>query len=117
MITRRIVLAHSSRLLQEMLKRVFDRTDGLQVVQEQIGLNDIDGTISRSHPDWLIISPEQPPGVIQSLVARHPSVKIITLSAEGSPILIQHKNNTNENLDGLSLSELLTILRDQKEVV
>ena len=114
---RRIVLAHNSRLLQEMLRRVFNKTDGLLVVQEQIGLVDIDYVIRQTHPDWLITSAEHPPGKIITLVAKHPDVRVITISLEGCPIQIWHPNGDEKDLAGLSLGDLLAILKDEKEVV
>ncbi len=117
MTKRRIVLAHTSRLLQEMLRRVFNKADGLLVVQEQIGLTDIDNILRRTHPDWLITSTEQPSGVIKNLVVKNPDVRVLTVSLEGFPIQIWYPNGEEKDLVGLSLGDLLTILKDEKEVV
>lgn len=113
---RRMVLANNSRLLQDMLIRVFDKAEGLRVVQEQIGLADIQRTIRQMQPDWLVISADQPPGVIEALEAQHTGLRIITVSPNGSPIQIWGQKGAEQDLDGLSLGELLTILRDEKEV-
>jgi len=117
MTNRRIVLAHNSRLLQDLLRRVFNKTDGLLVAQEQIGLTDIDTVLRQTHPDWLITSADHPPGVIKTLVVKNPDLRIITVSLEGCPIHLWHPNGEEKDLTGLSLSDLLTILKDEKEVV
>jgi len=113
---KRIVLAHNSRLLQEMLRRVFNKTDGLLVVQEQIGLVDIESVIKQTHPDWLITSAAQPPRVFKTLVAKHSALRIITISLEGYPIQIWSLKGDEKDLSGLSLDDLLTILKGEKEV-
>lgn len=114
--TRKIILANNSRLLQDMLMHIFKKADGLRVVQEQIGLADIHRTIQQTHADWLVISAEQPNGVVEALEAAHPDVRIITVSPDGSPIQMRGQSGPPKDLDGLTVCELLSILRDEKEV-
>lgn len=115
--TRRIVLANNARLLREMLKRALDKADDLQVVRELAGLSNLDGVIEQAHPDWLIISPDQAPAAVGALVAEHPDLRVITVSSDGSRIRIWREGAGEEKLDGLSLGELLSILRDEKDVL
>lgn len=112
---RRIILANDSRLLREMLNRAFNKVDGLQVVQELIDIADVDDAVEQMSPDWLVVSPSQAEHITETL-EKHPDVRVITVSPDGSQIRMMCRGNYEEKLDGSSLSDLLSILRDEKEV-
>lgn len=112
--TSRVILANESRLLRGILQRVITKIPGLQIVGEITDLADLSPLINQHKAQWVIVSiwPEgRVPGAIQSLLVDHSSLCVLGLAADGSQAKIVCTDSSEETRDGLSLADLIEILR------
>jgi DNA-binding NarL/FixJ family response regulator len=111
MATKRVILANSSRLLREMLQRVINRAEGLEVVQEISNPEEISSAIERFSPEWVITSFHHGDhSQIGTWLARYPTVRFILLSPENSSIKMKWQTSYEEDLTNLSLKDFIHIL-------
>jgi DNA-binding NarL/FixJ family response regulator len=113
MSTKRVILANRSRLLREMLRRVIDQTDSLQVVQEVSDQDRLPAAIEKSDPEWVIVSiraGEDADDRIQAWLAQYPVVRFVVLSADNSTIMIKSRASEAADLTNLSLDGFLHVL-------
>jgi hypothetical protein len=113
---RRIIMVNGSRFLQEMLKRVIEKTPGLQVVDEINDLARLSSAIEQTGAQWVVVSyppnGEMPKAVASSLAA-HPSVRVLAVAPDGSHVKMKWVESREEILDDLSLDELIAVLCDR----
>jgi DNA-binding NarL/FixJ family response regulator len=113
MSTKRVVLANNSRLLREMLHRVFDSTAELEVVQELADQENLPSSIERLEPAWVIVSSQPGEGAqrwLDARVAEHPAVRFLILSPDHRSMQIRVHAAPEEHLADLSLQDLIHIL-------
>jgi hypothetical protein len=113
MYTKRVILADGSRLLREMLHRVINKADHLEVVQEVANLEDLPAAIERFDPEWVIISLPVPNPVrteINACVEAFPSVRFLFLSPDSNRIKLKWQAVVEEDLTNLTLKDFLGIL-------
>jgi hypothetical protein len=111
----RIVLATTSRLLRDMLRRILHKAEDLEVLGEVTDLRDLHAVIENSRPAWVILSlpyDERFPGWVESYVVQHPSVRFLAIASDGSKIKMKWLQIREQELNGLSLRDLLGILQD-----
>lgn len=109
----RIVLANGSRLMRDMLRRVFLKSESLEVVWEVSDPRELPAAIEHTNPEWVILSLSFDNGVpawVDSFMASHPSVRFLALAADGSKIKMKWLEVHEQELNGLSLNELIRIL-------
>lgn len=107
-----IILVDGSRLLVEMLNRVFLKTDHLDVIQVA-DHNDLPSAIDKQEAEWVIASlpaDEPEPDWIDAFMRRHPHVRLLTISAGGSLIKMKWVESREEDISDISLPELIHIL-------
>jgi hypothetical protein len=133
---RKIIMVDGSRFLREMLKRVIEKTPGLQLVDEITDLAMLSSAVERTGAQWVVVSyppNDKMPEAIESSLAAHPSVRVLALATDGSQVKMkwvepresvvavaadasQVKMNWVESrekiLDDLSLDELIAILHE-----
>jgi hypothetical protein len=112
----RIVLVKGARFLHEMLKRVIEKTPDLQVVDEVTDLTRLSPAVTHSEAQWVIVSlplDGEIPDVVNSLLFKHPSVRILAMATDGSQVRMKWLESHEEALDDLSLDELFALLRGQ----
>lgn len=115
----RIVLANGSRLLRDMLKRILYKSDHLEVVREVIDQKDLPSVIEHTQPEWVILSLSFDNGVpawVDGFMAAHPSVRFMALAADGSKIKLKWLEVHEQELNGLSLNDLIEILESRPAV-
>ena len=115
MAEQRIVLANGSRLLREMLKRILFKSDKLEVVREVTDPKELISVIERVTPEWVIVSlsfDNRLPAWVDSFMASHPSVHFMALATDGSKIKMKWLEVHEQELNGLSLPDLLQILEN-----
>ena len=112
MSTKRVILANGSRLLREMLHRVIDRADNLEVVQEIPNYDELPSAIERFDPEWVIISLpyHHAHSWINTCVANYPSVRFIFLSPASGSIKMKWQTSYEEDMTNLSLKDFIHIL-------
>ncbi len=116
MTEQRIILANGSRLLREMLKRVLIKSENLDVVREVIDQKELPSAIEHSNPAWVIVSLAFDSGIptwVDSFLAIHPSVRFLAVASDGSKVKIKWLEVHEQELNGLSLGELIHILENK----
>ena len=114
--TRRIILVDGSRLVLQMLKRVFGKSKRLEVVGEGL-FSDTEKMIQATDPDWVIINIDvdgKDKEAINEMIQAYPKVRFLTVSKDGSQVQMKWLEAHEENLSGLSLSEILKVLVDRR---
>lgn len=113
MAEQRIVLANGSRLLRDMLKRILFRSDRLEVVQEVTDQKELLSVIEHTSPEWVIVSlsfDDSVPPWVDNFMVSHPSVRFMALATDGSKIKMKWLEVHEQELEGLSLNDLIHIL-------
>jgi len=112
---KRVILADGSRLLREMLHRVIDKTENLEVIREVSNPEDLPAAVARFDPEWVIISlPVSNPvrNGIDACMAVHPSVRFLFLSPDSNSITLKRQAGYEEDLPNLTLKDFLDILAE-----
>ena len=112
----RIILADGSRLLREMLKRIFEKSDDLEVVGEVTDIKNLPHLIREKKAQWVILStpPEESvPRWIETIISEQPEVRFLSVSNDGSEIKIKWYEPHEKIIKGLSLQDLITILQEE----
>ena len=113
MSTKRVILANGSRLLREMLHRVIDKADQLEVVQEIPNWEELPSALERFNPAWVIVTQsysDQPGNWIDSCMEEYPSVRFIFLPPNQNNIKMKWQMSCEKEYSDLSLKELIHIL-------
>lgn len=113
MARKRVILAHGSRLLREVLHRVIDKADNLEIVQEFHNAEELPAAIERLGPEWVILS--LPPNNrrhewMDACMAEHPALRFILLSPDNNSIKMKGQVAYEEDLTNLSLKDFIHIL-------
>lgn len=112
----RIVLANTSRLLRDMLKRVIAQTSDLRLLGEITDQRELPALIGNSDPAWVILSlsyDNEIPAWVERYIAEHPSVRFMAIASDGSKIKMKWLEIHEQELDGISLHDFLRILQNK----
>jgi DNA-binding NarL/FixJ family response regulator len=112
----RIVLANGSRLLRDMLKRILFKSDKLELVYEVTDQKELLAAIEHTNPEWVIISlsfDDSVPIWVDGFMANHPSVRFMAVATDGSKIKMKWLEVHEQELNGLSLNDLIQILESK----
>jgi DNA-binding NarL/FixJ family response regulator len=107
--TKSIILADGPRLLREMLRRVIDKTDHLEVVREVTDGRELPQAIEKFDPEWVIISTPFRSRA-HSWVPEYPSVRFIFLSPSENRIKMKWQTSYEANYSDLSLKDFIQML-------
>src|SRR6266536_1386545 len=113
MSTKRIILSNGSRLLREMLHRVINKADNLEVVQEVANHENLPFAIEIFDPEWVIISLPFNNNMhdwIDSCISNHPTVRFILLFPGENKIKMKWRETIEEDLSDVSLNDLIHML-------
>jgi DNA-binding NarL/FixJ family response regulator len=111
-----IVLANGSRLLRDMLKRIIFKSDNLEVVREVTDQKELPSVLEHTNPEWVIVSlsfDNVIPPWVDSFMASHPTVRFMGLATDGSKVKMKWLEVHEQELNGLSLNELIHILESK----
>lgn len=109
----RIVLANGSRLLRDMLKRILFKSENLEVVREVTDQKELPSALEHSKPEWVIVSlsfDNDIPSWVDNYMSVHPSVRFMAVAMDGSKVKMKWLEVHEQELNGLSLSDLIHIL-------
>jgi DNA-binding NarL/FixJ family response regulator len=109
----RIILANSSRLLREMLNRILHKAGNLEVVQEIIDHKNLPTEIEKSDAEWVIMSLPRDHGIpkwVDHYIVDHPRMRFMAVANDGSWVKTKWLESHEEDLDNLSLRDLIHIL-------
>lgn len=109
----RIILANGSRLLHEMLNRILVKTKNLEIVREITDHRKLPTALEKSDAEWVIMSlPVEGalPEWTDTYMVEHPDVRFMAVAADGSWVKTKWIESHEEELDNLSLKDLIHIL-------
>jgi hypothetical protein len=109
----RIILANGSRLVHEMLNRILLKTENLEVVQEIANHKRLPAEIEESDAEWVVLSlPEDSnlPEWVDTYIVNHPQVRFMAIANDGSWVKTKWLEYHEEELNNLSLKDLIHIL-------
>jgi len=112
----RIVLANASRLMRDMLKRIIYKSNNLELIREITDPRDLPSMIEHTDPEWVIVSLSYDNGVpawVDGYMADHPSVRFMAVATDGSKIKMKWLEVHEQELNGLSLNDLIHILENK----
>ncbi len=113
MMTKRVILANGPRLLREMLQRVIDKANHLEVIPEFPSHEELPFAIERFDPEWVIISLPFNEGArvwINGCMADHPAVRFVLLSPDNGSVKMKCQMSYEEDLTNASLKDFIQIL-------
>jgi DNA-binding NarL/FixJ family response regulator len=113
MSTKRVILANGSRLLREMLHRVINKADHLEVVQEVPDHAELPSAIEQFDPEWVILSlfsNSHAHGWINTCMTDYPSVRFVLLSPDNHCVKMKWQSSYEQDLTDLSLKDFIAIL-------
>lgn len=113
MAEQRIILANNSRLVREMLNRILHKTDNLEVVKEITDHKDLPAEIEKSDAEWVIMSLPSDhtiPEWVETYIVEHPRMRIMAVANDGSWVKTKWLESHEEELDNLTLRDLVNIL-------
>lgn len=112
MSVQRIILVNCSRLLSDMLHRVFCKEDHLEMVQEVGSYESLPSAIETSEAEWVImplLSDKIIPGWVDHYIAKHPSMRFVAIFLGSNKVTLKWLEY-EEDLEDLSLPGLIQIL-------
>ena len=113
MALKRVILARGSALLREMLHRVLDTVDQLEVVQEISDWEELPAALERFGPDWVIVQESERIASHPKLnfcMERYPSARFVFFSPEQNMIKIRWQVFEEAEYPDLSLREFIRLL-------
>ncbi|MBN1536981.1 MAG: hypothetical protein JW908_09640 [Anaerolineales bacterium] len=111
---KRILLANGTRLLREVVKRVINKTHGLEVVGEVTDINQLTDTFEKTQPDWIIYfltAQNMLPDIIGPLLLNKPTLRILKIATNDGHMKIEWLGRRERYLDDSSLEEIADLLR------
>jgi hypothetical protein len=116
--TKRVILADGSRLVREMLHRVIDQAEHLEVVDEVPEHGELPFSIERYDPEWVILSlsyGNPVHGWIDAYLVDYPEVRFVFVSPDQNHIKMRWQISCEKDYSDLSLKEFIDILeKDQR---
>ncbi len=109
----RIILVNSSRLLREMLHVIFYKAEHLQIVREISDQEELPSAIEELEAEWLVISLPLDKGIpnwVDQYISKHPFMRLLAVSTDSSEVKMKWLEPHEENLEDLSLNDLIHIL-------
>jgi hypothetical protein len=112
MSAQRVILVTASRLLGEMLRRVIDRSDHLEMVQQVHSEKVFPHAIEQTEAEWMILSLNSHktfPGWVDQYLSKHPSTGCLAILTGKNKVRLKWLDQ-EEELEDLTLQELMYIL-------
>jgi DNA-binding NarL/FixJ family response regulator len=118
MATQRIILVNNAQLMHEMLKRVIDKSPGLEIVSEVDELIELPDTLRSTETDWAIVllDPDEGiPELVEQIISEQTSMRFLLMGVDGSHARMMWNEPHEVPLDEKNLLELLAILRTNQQ--
>lgn len=112
--SRRVILALKPRLLRDMLRRALENVHGVQIVGEYTDRASLLAAVARSEAQWVIVSlptDDEMPAVVDFLRTANPRLSVLAVALDGSRTRLYAHERYNEELNGMSLDDLVAVLQ------
>lgn len=113
--TNSIILLNNSRLVRDMIRRVINKTPGLEIVAEVDDISDYSHIARQTDADWTIFlfDPDNKfPSDIRQVLSHHTSMRLLAIAIDGSQVKMQWNEFHEISLNDKNLEELLLILKE-----
>lgn len=118
MATQRIILVNNATLVRGLLKKVIDKTPGLEIIMEIEDLAEFQESVKRADADWAIVllSPdERVPDLVEQVIREQPSMRFLLMDEDGSHVRMKWNEPHEVPLDEKNLAELLALLGQEQQ--
>ncbi|NJC98624.1 MAG: hypothetical protein FIB03_20210 [Anaerolineae bacterium] len=98
-----------------MLNRILIKADHLEVVQEISDHTSLPAALEQHEAEWVIMSlpaDKKIPEWTDTFIKKHPLIRIMAFSSDGSWIKMKWLESHEEDLTDLSLKELIHVLEN-----
>ena len=112
---KRIILAHQSRLLQDLLQRSITKIERLKIVAETRDLENVASLVRETDPDWVIVAlrKEDLSVELSELLPENEDLSLLAITDGGDQIRIQKVQVHEERHEQFSLHDLGEMLLDR----
>jgi hypothetical protein len=115
--TQSIILLNNANLVRDMLQRVINKAQDLQVVADVEDVADFPKIAQSVPADWtiLLLDPEEqiPESVVQ-VIDQQSAMRLMIMAVDGSQVMVKNSGSNAKLLNDKNLLELLQILRREK---
>jgi hypothetical protein len=119
MTEKKVLLVNSPHLLQDMLRKIFNKTPGIRLVAEIDNLADFSEIASRTDAGWAIVFTDldnKVPTQVERAINDHPQMRFLLMKIDGSHVRMKWNEPHEVALDEINLKDLLAIMvEDQPE--
>ncbi len=112
----RVIFINSSRLVRELFHNVLRKAQHLQVIRDIVDHADLPGDIEDLEAEWLVMSlssEETIPDWVDVYLRAHPSMRFLAFSTDSSNVKMKWLEPREQDLNDLSLSELIHVLETE----
>lgn len=112
---KRIILAHKSRLLQDLLQRSITKIERLKIVAETRDLENVASLVRETDPDWVIVALQEEDLSVElsDLLPENEDLSLLAITDGGDQIRIQKVQVQEERHEQFSLHDLGEMLLDR----
>lgn len=110
---KRILMVYSSVLLKEIINKAVAQHDGLTVIEETEGLEEVSEKIQLNNPDWVLIIHKQGISLPENIIKRinqSQQTKVITFAIDGSKLMLFEPHSSPKPLFINKLDQLIDIM-------
>lgn len=112
--SQRIVLAHESRLMREMIKHILSKSSTLEVIGEAQTMPKLNSILENKEADWLIanLSPDGAISLrIQKLLLSNPELSVLGITHRGDYVQMYQLHIHQEQYQNCSLDDMVKLLK------
>ena len=113
----KVMLASRQKMLSDVLRNMVEHQPDMELVREVLDPIELLFVARKTPVDVVIITPinsEGEPRICRLLLAEHPKLKAITLSAKGDIAFLYQSNSRKKRIDEPSGQSILDAIRESK---
>lgn len=106
-------MVDGSRLLQDMLVRIFRKRSDFEIVGAARDLAGLELLLMSTATDWLVVSSMPDDDIsdeIKALHIRYPAMRILVIAADGSEALVNWLEPREIHMERATLPELIALM-------
>lgn len=115
----RVIFINNSRPVRELFHTVLCKARHLQVIRDIVDHADLPADIEDLEAEWLVMSlssEETIPGWVDAYLQAHPFMRFLAFSIDSNRVKMKWLESREQNLDDLSLSDLIRVLETESSL-
>lgn len=112
--SKRIVIAHESRLMREMIKHIMSKSSAFKVIGEAHTMPELNSILKNRDADWLIANLSSDGAIslpIQQLLLSNPELSVLGITQRGDSVQMYQVHVHQEDYQNCSLDDMVNILK------